>query len=218
MDLKIKTFHIHSAEDERALNEFLAGKFIRHWATSFTPSGTGAITHAISGSGPSNGNSGVWNVLVAYEERQNNEPRLNRNDRNEPAHPFAPRKLPERYNKRDAQAQAPKPKEKPVHEDYKPNIAESDVPLFEALRKWRNERAREERVKPFTLFNNRQLEEIVTKKPSTPDALHAIASDMDPVLREKYQNELLGFIEAANSAGGNAAATVAAQETAEAAV
>ena len=30
MDLKIKTFHIHSAEDERALNEFLAGKSIRH--------------------------------------------------------------------------------------------------------------------------------------------------------------------------------------------
>jgi len=111
---------------------------------------------------------------------------------------------------RAAQASAMKQSEKAaINEEYKPNVADSDFPLFDAVRKWRNSRAREERVKPFTFFNNRQLEQIVTQKPATIEALRSIAVDMEPALWEKYQNELLAFIETARSANGSAEAITA---------
>ena len=209
MDLQIKTFRIQSESDERALNEFLVGKYVRHWATDYTPAGGGAIdaiTHALSGSAATSDVStgGIWNVLIAYETRQKGDGG-HRSER-ESSHPFAPRKLPERYEKKNQSAAPAKAKEKAPAEEYKPNISADDMPLFEAIRKWRNARAREERVKPFALFNNRQLEEIVNQKPSTAEALKAIGTDMSAELWEKYTNELLGFIEAAKSVGSTVSA------------
>src|ERR1051325_2963805 len=55
MDVKIKTFRIESPSDEQALNEFLAGKIVRHWGTSYEH----------------NNGSGIWNVMIAYELRMN---------------------------------------------------------------------------------------------------------------------------------------------------
>jgi len=128
MDLQIKTFRIQSEADERALNEFLVGKFIRHWGTSYTPAGGGvidAVTHALGGAATTDtATSGVWNVLLAYEIRQNTEPRQNaeprqgRNDRNDSSHPFAPRQLPDRYKKGNAPAPAPKAREKAPVEEF----------------------------------------------------------------------------------------------------
>jgi superfamily II DNA helicase RecQ len=176
MDVKIKTFRIESPADEQALNEFLAGKIVRHWGTSYE--------HA-------NG-AGIWNVMIAFEVRMN-EPKLSApNHRgNNNNHQLKPRQQQER----------PAPREKAPREDYQPQIAEKDKPLFEAIRKWRNARAREERIKPFALFNNKQLEEIVNAKPTTAEALRPLAPDMDSSLWDRYQNELVGFIEAASTAG-----------------
>jgi superfamily II DNA helicase RecQ len=187
MDVKIKTFRIESPTDEQALNEFLAGKIVRHWGTSYEHTG----------------GSGIWNVMIAYEMRMNepkhaNErPRRDMNNNHNSNHT-----LRGRQPERPAREKAPK-------EDYQPQIAEKDQPLFEAIRKWRNARAREERIKPFALFNNKQLEEIVNAKPATAEALRALAPDMDASLWERYQNELIGFLEAASKVGMTSEAEVA---------
>jgi superfamily II DNA helicase RecQ len=180
MDVKIKTFRIQSATDEQALNEFLAGKIVRHWGTSYEHGGE----------------SGVWNVMIAYELRLN-EPR-HTNER-------GPRREMNNNHQSKGRGNDHRPerpaKEKAPKEDYQPQIAEKDQPLFEAIRKWRNARAREERIKPFALFNNKQLEELVNAKPSTIDALRPLVPDMDASLWDRYQNELIGFLEAAGSIG-----------------
>jgi superfamily II DNA helicase RecQ len=187
MDVKIKTFRIQSQADEQVLNEFLAGKIVRHWGTSYE--------HADG--------SGIWNVMIAYEVRMN-EPRQtgdrprreqNGNHNNHTNNHQMKSRTPER----PAREKAPR-------EDYQPQIAEKDQPLFEAIRKWRNARAREERIKPFALFNNKQLEEIVNAKPATTDALRPLVPDMDASLWDRYQNELIGFLAAATHMGVGAPA------------
>jgi hypothetical protein len=201
-DLQIKTFQIQNASDEHAVNEFLAGKTVRHWSASFAPSnslpsadGTPIVL-------------GVWNVFVAYEIRPAVEmrPQQSGDHGRQYAAGGQPRKFAERNNRESSNANqrnsAPAPKaDKVVAEDYKPQIADADFPLFDSVRKWRNTRAREARVKPYSFFNNKQLEELVTAKPENTDALHAIVTDMEPALWEKYQNELLAFVETARGAG-----------------
>jgi superfamily II DNA helicase RecQ len=191
MDVKIKTFRIQSSADEQALNEFLNGKIVRHWGTTYDPAPEG----------------GSWNVFLAYEIRMNENRHLgserDRNDRDRDRRE-SPRGLAihgrdSRPNERRADDRsAPRePREKPPREDYVPQIAVGDQPLFEAIRKWRNARAKEERIKPFVLFNNKQLESIVNGKPVTTETLRPLVPDMEPKLWDRYQNELIGFIQAA---------------------
>ena len=209
-DTRVRTFQIQNSADEEALNTFLAGKAVRHWAVNFTP----------SASLPSSDGSplvlGVWNVFVAYNDR---EPEARGHDQQGRHERFTP--LQKKYSGQNSgREQAPSPAvaekraeaRKPV-ESYKPEVADHDFPLFESIRTWRNSRAREERVKPFTFFNNRQLEQIVTAKPADAPALKDIAADMDPRLWEKYHKELLGFIDAARSTK-SAAPQASANETA----
>jgi HRDC domain len=206
-DLQIKTFQIQNDTDEQSVNEFLAGKNVRHWSASFAP----------ATSLPSADGSpivlGVWNVFVAYENRPPAEsrPAQGMDHGRQYAAGGQPRKFTERSDRSSTdrsssgnqpsinpRQSAPASKaDKIVTEDYKPQIADADFPLFDAVRKWRNTRAREARVKPYSFFNNRQLEELVTAKPENTDALHSIVTDMEPALWEKYQNELLAFVETA---------------------
>ncbi len=216
-DIQIKTFQIQNDADEQSVNEFLAGKTVRHWSASFAP----------ATSLPSSDGTpivlGVWNVFVAYENRPPAEsrPAPAMEHGRQYAAGGQPRKFAERSsgdrsssdrssgnqpNITPRQNAAPKA-EKAVTEDYKPQIADADFPLFDAVRKWRNTRAREARVKPYSFFNNRQLEELVTAKPENTEALHAIVTDMEPALWDKYQNELLAFVETAR--GVNAETPVA---------
>ncbi|MDP4200044.1 MAG: HRDC domain-containing protein [Bacteroidota bacterium] len=190
MDVKIKTFRIQSSADEQTLNDFLTGKIVRHWSTTYEQSPEG----------------GVWNVFLGYEIRMNeNRPTGGDRDRRD-----APRGAtnhgrdvrPERRG--DDRPPMREPREKTPREDYVPLIAEGDKPLFEAVRKWRNARAKDERIKPFALFNNKQLEAIVNAKPVTAETLRPLAPDMDDRLWERYHNELLGFMEAAASINGGA--------------
>lgn len=198
MDVQIKTFRLSNDTDEKALNNFLHNKVIRHWSTTFVP-GTGgmvgALTNAITGNESQVlSEAGTWNVFVAYEERMSeavNNNRASRNNNNKP------------QSQRPQREPAPK-REKAPSPDYIPNVEEKDVPLFEAVRKWRNARAREENIKPFTLFNNKQLEELVKAKPLGADALRPLVPEMAPELFEKYSNELLGFLSAAASVGAAA--------------
>lgn len=193
----VKIFQIQNTSDEEALNAFLAGKAVRHWSINFTPS---ASLPAADGSPLI---LGVWNVFVVYHDREAESHGHDQQIRQERFVPL--------QKKNSGQSSGPSPAvlekraeaRKPV-ESYKPEVADQDFPLFESLRTWRNSRAREERVKPFTFFNNRQLEQIVSVKPADAPALKDIASDMDSRLWDKYHKELLGFIDAARSTNGAA--------------
>src|SRR5579885_2980297 len=177
MDVKIKTFRIQSSSDEQALNEFLAGKIVRHWGTQYDASG-----------------DGTWNVMLAYEVRMNENRSREHGGQQNHGGQHGHR---ESHGQANHQRPAKPVREKTPREEYQPQIAAADQPLFEAIRKWRNARAREERIKPFALFNNKQLESIVNAKPTSTEALRSLAPDMDQSLWDKYQNELTGFIEAA---------------------
>jgi superfamily II DNA helicase RecQ len=111
-----------------------------------------------------------WNLIIGYDE-----------DR------------PRTVSTRSA---APVREKKEPKMEHIPDLPKELMGLYENIRKWRNQQAREEKVKPYIFFNNKQLEDIVKAKPSDLDALKAIASDMSPEHLEKYGNELLGVISA----------------------
>jgi hypothetical protein len=207
-ETRVKTFQIQNSADEEALNTFLAGKAVRHWSVNFAPA-----TGIANGVHPSSDGAplmlGVWNVFVAYNDRETEGRGHDHEGRHERFASPAQKKYPGQNSvsrsmghagDRAPAAVAEKSAEarKPV-ESYKPEVSDQDFPLFESIRTWRNARAREERVKPFSFFNNRQLEQVVTVKPADAPALKEIATDMEPRLWEKYHKELLGFIDAARS-------------------
>src|SRR5207237_522432 len=155
--------HIATPADADALNEFLNGKIVRHWGTSFERTADG---------------DGAWNIFLAYEVRVNDvrhgsgEPRPEHRRDNRPMRGERPQYGAAQHGGAGAHGAPARPaREKAPREDYQPQIAAADQPLFEAVRKWRNARAREERVKPFALFNNKQLEDLVNAKPTTADSL-----------------------------------------------
>jgi superfamily II DNA helicase RecQ len=210
MDVQIKTFRISQESDEKALNDFLHNKVIRHWSTTFVPGTSGmvgALTSAITGNeSGAVSDAGTWNVFVAFEERMSDGHTNQRSMGNNRKQSMT--NADDRSGKRNSQQREPQPKkEKAPSPDYVPNVAEADMPLFEAVRKWRNARAREENIKPFTLFNNKQLEELLQAKATTADALRPLVPDMSQELFDKYSNELLGFLSAAASVGSTAAAS-----------
>lgn len=68
-----------------------------------------------------------------------------------------------------------------------------DEALFDRLREWRTERAREEEIAPFMVFSNATLEEIATRRPQSPKALLAV-SGVGPEKLQKYGEELLELV------------------------
>jgi superfamily II DNA helicase RecQ len=110
---------------------------------------------------------GFWNLLVGYRED------FKRHEEGKPIR---------------------KEKEKKERMEHIPDLSAELMPLYEDIRKWRNQRAREEKVKPYLFFNNKQLEDLVKAKPDDLSALKAIVADMSPEHFEKYGNELLGTL------------------------
>lgn len=53
-------------------------------------------------------------------------------------------------------------------------VPEADRPLFEALRHWRNERARKDGRPAYVMFNNQQLADIAAARPTSREALGAL--------------------------------------------
>jgi ATP-dependent DNA helicase RecQ len=51
----------------------------------------------------------------------------------------------------------------------------TDVPLFEALRAWRRERAAEQHVPPYVIFHDATLAEIARRRPKSSDALQGVS-------------------------------------------
>ncbi len=68
-----------------------------------------------------------------------------------------------------------------------------DEALFERLREWRSERARDEEIAAFMVFSNATLEEIATRRPKTRKALLAV-SGVGPDKLQKYGEDLLDLV------------------------
>lgn len=63
-------------------------------------------------------------------------------------------------------------------------------PVFEALRKWRSQKARDENVPPYVIAHNAELEEIARLVPKTLEELENIKG-FGKAKREKYGQEIL---------------------------
>jgi superfamily II DNA helicase RecQ len=208
------------------MNQFLENKIVRHWGTEF-------------GGDPING---VWNVFIAFEERTQDERRTpraqeqgkndrndrdrndrgdrndrdrndrgDRGDRNDRSMDRGPREA-----KNDRGPKREGSRERPPRPELIIDVSQEDMPLYEAIRKWRNSIAKEKDLKPFSLFNNSQMQSIVKAKPQTADALKALLPEITPDLWEKYHNELLGFISGAVADRGSSASTASSEALKEA--
>lgn len=76
--------------------------------------------------------------------------------------------------------------------EKKPKVLEEGLasPAFEALRKWRSQKAREENVPPYVVAHNAELEEIAKLLPKNLDDLENIKG-FGKAKREKYGTEIL---------------------------
>ena len=78
-------------------------------------------------------------------------------------------------------------------------------PLFDALRNWRRDRAKEQGVPPYVIFHDRTLREVAAFKPSSLAALSEIDGIGDTKL-ERHGESLLAALERAMENDGATAA------------
>jgi superfamily II DNA helicase RecQ len=84
-----------------------------------------------------------------------------------------------------------------------PVVAPEDQPRYEALRRWRNERAKQEGKPPYVLFTNQQMLAIARRDPRTPAALMAVEGVGEAKLAA-YGAEVVGLLEAVAAATASA--------------
>ena len=70
-------------------------------------------------------------------------------------------------------------------EKWRKILDEADWPLFNTLRDWRNQQAREEGIPPYVICSNRQLAEIAHQRPANLDKLATIEG-LGRVKLERY--------------------------------
>ena len=75
------------------------------------------------------------------------------------------------------------------------DVAPEERARFEALRRWRNERARKDGKPAYVLFTNGQLLQIVRGRPASPAALQAIDGIGEARVRD-YADEVLAVLKA----------------------
>jgi superfamily II DNA helicase RecQ len=91
-----------------------------------------------------------------------------------------------------ASAETAKPEQK-RDDSWREALTEADWPLFNTMRSWRSERAKQEGIPPYVICNNRHLAEIVKARPRTLAALGQIEGIGEAKLK-KYGKELLALI------------------------
>jgi superfamily II DNA helicase RecQ len=92
-------------------------------------------------------------------------------------------------------------------------LSESDRALFQTLRRWRSETARREGVPPYVALTNRQLVEVVQKKPASRNAL-AQLDGIGPAKVERYGEALLAVLHGRTAARPEPAPAAAGAEAA----
>ena len=75
---------------------------------------------------------------------------------------------------REIEGPAWKARSKEPRPDPAAELSAEDRPLYEALRQWRNDRARREGRPAYVLFTNRQMADIAKRRPGTLPELEAI--------------------------------------------
>lgn len=87
--------------------------------------------------------------------------------------------------------------EKSVIKDDTDSCILEETPLYTELKRYRLEKSRLEKVKPYFIFTNAQLEEIVCRKPENMEELDEI-SGFGKVKCEKYGGEILDIVRRLN--------------------
>ena len=86
-------------------------------------------------------------------------------------------------------------------------VSEAELPLFDALRDWRAERARREGVPPYIVFTNRQLAAMVNARPASLSRLGTIEG-IGKAKLENYGQELLAMLARPRSDPGSSQGNV----------
>ena len=76
---------------------------------------------------------------------------------------------------------------------WRKQVSDADLPLFNALREWRAERAKRDGVPPYIICTNRQLAAMVNARPGSLSRLGAI-NGIGKAKLEKYGQELLALL------------------------
>jgi superfamily II DNA helicase RecQ len=77
--------------------------------------------------------------------------------------------------------------------DWKEDLSPEETPLFNALRQWRNLKAREEGYSAYVILTNKQLYEITKLKPKSFASLQSISGIGESKVK-KYGQALLGLV------------------------
>lgn len=91
--------------------------------------------------------------------------------------------------------EAPSRGTRPVSPRVDPStgLGERDRILFNTLREWRAGKAKEEGVPRYVILTNRELVQVVLKKPETPTALAQVPG-IGPAKIKKYGHEILSWL------------------------
>ncbi len=83
--------------------------------------------------------------------------------------------------------------------DWRGELEPSDQPVFDALRRWRNDKAVRDGRPAYVLLTNRQLYEVVRRRPDSLAALGEIEG-VGPARVEGFGEELLEVLRVAHEA------------------
>ncbi len=78
-------------------------------------------------------------------------------------------------------------------EDWRDLLEKSDWPLFNTLREWRGQKAKDEGIPPYVICTNLQLAQIVRIRPRTVSKLGEIEGFGSAKLK-KYGEELISYL------------------------
>ena len=92
----------------------------------------------------------------------------------------------------DAKSAAATGKQKPASDAWKENLSEHDMGLFNLLRDWRSQRCKKDGVPPYVVFTNRELAEVVKRRPQSIAELTQI-DGVGKAKAQKYAEDILAF-------------------------
>ncbi len=81
--------------------------------------------------------------------------------------------------------------------DARRDLATADLPVYEASREWRSLRVARDGAPPYLIFNNRQLVDIATRKPTTKAALGEIPGIGEGKI-ERFADNVFAVLESAS--------------------
>lgn len=84
-------------------------------------------------------------------------------------------------------------KTKPKKDDYRHLLTDESMPLFNYLREWRNERAKQMGKPPYIICNNKELAQIASMRPTQLNQLAAIEGIGQTKIKE-FGNEILKMV------------------------